>query len=80
MIAPLGRHIVAELIPEAPQSTLILTPESPGLIQWAQIVSVGPKVTDLSAGQRVLLSSAQGHVFGSQLLIPSSSVLLISKT
>lgn len=77
-IAPLGKQIVVRLLPAAPASTILATPD-PAFqpAQWAQIVSVGPSVPDLHVDNQVLISTNQGIAVNDCLLLPYTAVLCV---
>ena len=76
MIQPLSHYITVELEEIPAPSATILTPPQDNPMRWARITAIGPLVRDLQAGQRVMVSTHQGTVFGSALLLPAKSVLL----
>ena len=76
MIQPLSHYITVELEDIPSPSATILTPPQNNPMRWARITATGPLVRDLTAGQRVMVSTHQGTVFGQALLLPEKSVLL----
>lgn len=73
-LEPLGDRLIVRLRPQA-QKGLILRVQNNETARAADVLSIGPEVRDVQAGQGVLIQALAGQLVGDDILIGESSIL-----
>jgi co-chaperonin GroES (HSP10) len=75
VLEPLGNRILVRLRALPEKTGLIIRVDRNESAREADVISVGPEVRDVEAGQVVLVSTLAGQAVGDSIILPESSVL-----